>query len=46
MLARFFQAAAFTTVVVLLKRLFIRRKPTLPYRRADSDWPQSYRKPS
>jgi hypothetical protein len=47
MLARLLQAATFTTIAYLLKRLFIRQKPPLPYRRPVSHWPRrSYREPS
>ncbi len=45
MLARLLAALSITTVAVLIKRLVIRKPPPLPYRKAESDWPSSYRKP-
>jgi len=47
MLAKLIQAVTVTTLAVLVKRLLIRRKPKLPYRRPESTWPRrSYREPS
>jgi len=47
MLSKLLQAATLTTLVVLIKRLFIRKKHPLPYRRPESRWPRrSYREPS
>jgi len=45
MLARLLAALSVTTVAVLIKRLVIRKPPRLPYRKAESKWPSSYRKP-
>ncbi len=45
MLARLLTALSVTALVVLFKRLVIRKPPSLPYRKAESDWPRSYRKP-
>jgi hypothetical protein len=47
MLARLLQAATLTTIALLIKRLITRKKPRLPYRQPNTNWPnQSYRKPS
>jgi hypothetical protein len=46
MLARLLQATTIATIALLLKRLLVRGKRSLPYRRADSNWPtRAYRKP-
>lgn len=45
MLARLITALSITALAVLFKRLVIRKPPTLPYRKAESDWPTNYRKP-
>ena len=45
MLSRFLTALSVTALAVLVKRLVIRKPPPLPYRKAESDWPSSYRKP-
>lgn len=47
MLGRLLQAATLTTIVLLIKRLFVRQKSKLPYRQPESNWPRrSYRNPS
>ena len=47
MFAKLLQAMTLTTIVLFLKRLFIRGKHRLPYRTPGSKWPsRSYREPS
>ncbi len=45
MLARLLTALSVTALAMLFKRLVIRKPPALPYRKAESDWPSSYRRP-
>lgn len=45
MLARLLTAFSVTALAVLFKRLVVRKPPRLPYRKAESEWPSSYRKP-
>jgi hypothetical protein len=45
MLSRFFTALSLTALALLFKRLVVRRPPRSPYRKAESEWPSSYRKP-
>ena len=45
MLNRFFTALSLTALALLFKRLVVRRPPRPPYRKAESEWPSSYRKP-
>jgi hypothetical protein len=46
MITKLLQATTLTTVLLLIKRLFIRRKSKLPYRQPKSNWPRrSYREP-
>ena len=46
MLTRLLTALSLMVLPALFKRLFIRKPPTPPYRKAESNWPSSYRKPS
>jgi len=45
MLTRLLTAFSITAAALLFKRLVIRKPPRLPYRKAESNWPSSYRRP-
>ena len=47
MLTRLLQVTGIATIALLLKRLLIRKKSPLPYRRPNTSWHRrSYREPS
>jgi hypothetical protein len=45
MLARLLTAFSVTALAVLFRRSVVRKPPRLPYRKAESIWPRSYRRP-